>query len=165
MFSHKSPGSEKQIIYYAQQNPPLMQWRLNSCPHMQWHGLPWWLSSKESAFNAGDMGLIPGSGRVPGEWNGNPLHYSCLGILMDRGVWWATVPGVAKELDTIYQLKNNSSGMYHRRETPDLGNLKETSRGYWHMFLYNHLEGEITHYSGQPPLGAKENISSLLHEI
>ena len=57
MFSHKSPRSEKQIIYYAQQNPPLMQWSLNSCPHMQWHGLPWWLSSKESTFNAGDVGL------------------------------------------------------------------------------------------------------------
>ena len=41
-------------------------------------GLPWWLSSKESACNAGDPGSVPGSGRSPGEGNGNPLQYSCL---------------------------------------------------------------------------------------
>ena len=46
--------------------------------------------------------------------------------------------------------------MYHTRETPDLGNVKETLGGYWRMCLYIHPEGEITHYSGQPPLGAKE---------
>ena len=47
-----------------------------------------------------DIGLIPGSGRFPGEGNGNPLQYSCLRNLMDRGAWWATVHGVIKELDT-----------------------------------------------------------------
>ena len=46
---------------------------------------------------AGDMGLIPGSGRSPGEGNGNPLHYSCLGNPIDRGAWKARVHGVAKE--------------------------------------------------------------------
>ena len=51
---------------------------------------------KESACSIGDLGLIPGSGRSPGERNGNPLQYSCLGIPMDRGAWWATVHGVAK---------------------------------------------------------------------
>ena len=51
---------------------------------------------KASAYNAGDPGLIPGSGRTPGEGNGNPLQYSCLENLMDRGPWQATVPGVAK---------------------------------------------------------------------
>ena len=44
----------------------------------------------------GDPGLIPGSGRSPGEGNGNPLQYSCLGNPMDRGAWWATVHGVTK---------------------------------------------------------------------
>ena len=63
-------------------------------------GLPWWLSSKESACNAGDPGSVPGSGRSPGEGNGNPLQYSCLQNPMDRGAWQATVYGVAKELDT-----------------------------------------------------------------
>ena len=50
--------------------------------------------------NAGDMSSIPRSGRSPGEENGNPLQYSCLGNPVDRGVWWATVHGVAKELNT-----------------------------------------------------------------
>ena len=52
--------------------------------------------------NAGDVrdrGLIPGSGRSPGEENGNPLQYSSLENPMDRGVWRAIVHGVAKELD------------------------------------------------------------------
>ena len=51
---------------------------------------------KASACNAGDVGLIPGSRRSPGEGNGNPLQYSCLENPMDRGAWQATVHGVAK---------------------------------------------------------------------
>ena len=51
---------------------------------------------KASAYNAGDLGLIPGSGRSPGEGNGNPLQYSCLENPMDRGPWGATIHGVAK---------------------------------------------------------------------
>ena len=49
------------------------------------YGLPRWLSGKESTCQAGDMGLIPGLGRSPGERNSNPLQYSCLRNLMDRG--------------------------------------------------------------------------------
>ena len=52
--------------------------------------------SKESAHNAGDPGLIPGLGRVPGEGNGNPLHYSCQENSMDKGSWQARVHWVAK---------------------------------------------------------------------
>jgi len=53
---------------------------------------------KESDNNAGYVDLIPGSGRplFPGEGSGNPLQYSCLGNLIDRGAWWATVHGFAK---------------------------------------------------------------------
>ena len=47
-----------------------------------------------------DLGSIPGSGRYPGEGNGNLLQYSCLGKPMDSGAWWATVHGVAKEFNT-----------------------------------------------------------------
>ena len=47
-----------------------------------------------SACNAGDLGLIPGSGRSLGEGNGYPLQYSCLENSMDRGAWWAIVHGV-----------------------------------------------------------------------
>ena len=59
-------------------------------------GFSWGLDSKESAFNAGDAGLIPGSRRFPGERNGNPLQYSCQMNFMDRGAWWAIVLGVTK---------------------------------------------------------------------
>ena len=47
--------------------------------------------------NAGDVGSIPETGKFPGVGNGNPLQYSCLRNSMDRGAWWATVHGVAKE--------------------------------------------------------------------
>ena len=52
--------------------------------------------SKESTCIAGDLSSIPGSGRSPGEGNGNPLQYSCLENSKDRGAWWATLQGVAK---------------------------------------------------------------------
>ena len=51
---------------------------------------------QETACSTGDPGLIPGSGRTPGEENGNPLQYSCLENPMDRGAWWATVHGGSK---------------------------------------------------------------------
>ena len=59
-------------------------------------GLPRWLSGKESTCQAGDAGSIPGLGRSPGERNGNPLQYSCLGNPMDEGAWQTIVHGVAK---------------------------------------------------------------------
>ena len=70
-------------------------------------GFPGGSEVKASASNVGDLGLIPGSGRSPGEGNGNPLYppgegngnplqYSCLENPMDGGAWWATVHGVAK---------------------------------------------------------------------
>ena len=52
--------------------------------------------SKESACNMGNLGLIPGSRRSPGEGNGNPFQYSCLENSMDREAWQATVHGVTK---------------------------------------------------------------------
>ena len=55
---------------------------------------------KNLPANAGDLGLVPGLRRSPGEGNGNPLQYSCLENSTDRGAWWATVHEVAKELDT-----------------------------------------------------------------
>ena len=71
----------------------------------------WWLSSKEPACDAGDvdsipgcLGSIPGSKKSPGEGNGNPLQYSCLGNPIDRGGWQATVHGVAKSQTRLKQL-------------------------------------------------------------
>ena len=51
---------------------------------------------KASAYNVGDLASIPGSGRSPGEGNGNPLQYSCLENPMDGEAWWATVHGITK---------------------------------------------------------------------
>ena len=59
-------------------------------------GFPCSTVGKEFACNAGDLGLIPGSGRAPGEGNGNVLQYSCLENSMDREAWWALVHGIRK---------------------------------------------------------------------
>ena len=59
-------------------------------------GFPRSSVGKESACNAGDLGSIPGSGKFPGEGNGNPLQYSCLENPMDRGAWQAIVHGTAR---------------------------------------------------------------------
>ena len=64
---------------------------------------------KSLPANAGDLGLIPGLGRSPGEGNGNPLQYFCLENSMDRGAWWATVHGVAEELG-----EDEMVGWHHR---------------------------------------------------
>ena len=58
-----------------------------------------WPRGQESSANAGDLGLIPGSLRSPGEGSGNPLQYSCLGNPTDRRAWWTTVHWAAKESD------------------------------------------------------------------
>ena len=63
--------------------------------HVKW-GFSGGSEVKVSASNVGDLGLIPGLGRSPGEGNGNPAQYSCLENPIDRGAWWATVHGVAK---------------------------------------------------------------------
>ena len=61
-------------------------------------GIPGGSVVKNLPANAGDKGLIPGSGRSPGEGNGNSLQYSCLGNPLDRGAWWTAVHGVAKRV-------------------------------------------------------------------
>ena len=70
-------------------------------------GFPGCSVVKNLPANPGDVSLIPGSGRSPGEDNVNPVQYSCLGNLMDRGAWWAIVHGVTRQLDTAWWLNNN----------------------------------------------------------
>ena len=64
---------------------------------------------KKMPANARDVGSKRGAGRSPGEENGNPLWYSCLGNPMDRGAWPATLHGVAKELDVTEQQNSNNT--------------------------------------------------------
>ena len=67
---------------------------MHTCVHICVHGLPWWLSGKESAHNAGntgESGSIPGSGRYAGGGHGNPLQYFCLENPRDKRAWWAIV--------------------------------------------------------------------------
>ena len=59
-------------------------------------GFPCGSVGKETAYSAGDLGLIPGLGRAPGEGNGSPLQYSCLENPMYRRDWWATVHKVSR---------------------------------------------------------------------
>ena len=61
------------------------------------YGFPGGTEGKPSACNAKDVDLIPGLGEFPGEGNGNPLLYFCLGKPMDGEAWWATIHGVTKE--------------------------------------------------------------------
>ena len=60
------------------------------------YGFPGGSDGKESACSIGDPGSIPGFGRSPGEWNGNPLQDSCLENSMDRGAWRVTGHGAAE---------------------------------------------------------------------
>ena len=72
-------------------------------------GFPGGSDGKASAYNVGDLGSIPGSGRYSGEGNGNPLQYSCLENPMDGGAWQATVYGVAKSQTMTERLHFTSS--------------------------------------------------------
>ena len=74
-------------------------------------GFPGGSDGKESICNAGVPGSIPGSGRSPGGGHSNPLQYSRLEDPMDRGTWWVTVHGVAKNRT---RLKRHTACMYNR---------------------------------------------------
>ena len=99
--------------------PPKATWRFNATPIK---GFPADSDGKESACNARDLGLIPGSGRSPGEENGYPLQYSCQENSMDRAAWQAIVYGVAKgqtRLNTHSQIPPNqiTNGIFHITRT------------------------------------------------
>ena len=71
-------------------------WRRDRLPTQVFMGFPGGSDSKESAWNAGDLGSIPQLGRSPGEKNGYPLQYSCLENPMDRGARRAIVTGITQ---------------------------------------------------------------------
>jgi len=73
-------GAQFNILYYL----------------MMFYGLPCSSVGKDPSCNVGNLSLFPGSGRAPGEGNGNLLQYSCLENPMDRGAWQAIFHGVAR---------------------------------------------------------------------
>ena len=95
-------------------------------------GLPWWLRAKECRFN-------PWVRKIPGEGNGSPLQYSCLGNLMDREAWQAVVHGVARvrhDLVTIQQpvLYEMARDTVSNQTTPhqdDLRTKSSASQPFW----------------------------------
>ena len=74
-----------------------MNWEIGIDPYT----LPGSSDYKDSACSAGELDLIPGSGRSPGEGNGDPLHYPCLENSIDRGAWRAIVHQVAKSIRSM----------------------------------------------------------------
>ena len=91
---NKDRCSDKKL--YGSLNPIFRKKKIALLISLAVGGFPRSSVGKESACNAGDLGSIPGSGRPPGEGNGNPLQYSCLESLMERGAWQSTVHGVAR---------------------------------------------------------------------
>ena len=106
-------------------------------------GLPGGSDVKESARDSGDRGSIPGSGRSPGEGNGNPLQYSCLGNPMDRGAWRATVHGVAKSWTRLSNL--------HFHFYFSLSLFIYIGEGNGNSLQYSHLENPMDRGAWQAP--------------
>ena len=126
-----------------------------------------WIPRWHSSTNAGhisDVGLIPGLGRSPGVENGNPLQYSCLKNPKDRGAWWATVPEVAKELDTTERLSNKVPGTILCREaTTEWTHRCERGRGKYRAGAGKKNEGvfyplSLLVYWFKPQKGKRKNI-------
>ena len=104
-------------------------------------GFPSGVGAKESVCNAGYAGLIPVSGRSPGEGNGNPLQYLCLRNPTDREAWQVIVCGVTKESDTTQWLNNRDNPFCFTASPPLLCSIKETiiqAWGRWFFGIWAH---------------------------
>ena len=99
-------------------------------------GFPGRSDGEESACNTGDLDLVPGSGRSPGEENGNPLQYSCLENPMDRGAWRVTVHGVT-ESDMTEQLSTHTI-TYMGKESEKNNVYTQRNRFPIHLKLTQH---------------------------
>ena len=92
---------------------------------------------KESAYNAGNSGLIPGLGRSPGRGNDKPLQYSCLENSVDRGAWRATVHGVAKSRTRLRDLHTHTHT--HTVDLQCCVTLRCTAQWFKHIFVSMYL--------------------------
>src|SRR5574337_1309236 len=111
-------------------------------------GFPGGSEVKASACNAEDLGSIPGSGRYPGEGNGNPLQYSCLENPLGGGAWWAAVHGVDNSRTRLSDFTLLFTFMHWRRKwhpTPVF--LPGESQGRGSLVgcrLWGHTESDTT---------------------
>ena len=88
-------------------------------------------NDKESACNAGDLVLIPGSGRSPGEGNGYTLQYSCLDNSMERGTWWAIIYGVTKSQTQCSNWVTNTFFSISQWTRCDMTINRSSSQTFW----------------------------------
>ena len=95
---------------------------------------------KASVCNVGDLGSIPGSGRFPGEGNGNPLQYSCPENPVDGGAWWATVHGVS---DTTEWLHFHFTFIFKIRRLSQIIHLESESSSVLSDSLWPILQARI----------------------
>ena len=119
-------------------------------------GIPGGSDGKESTCNAGDTGLIPGSGRSPGRGHGNPVQYSCLENPMDRGDWWTTVHSVAKSLTQLKQLsmhirKADTMGRAEQKERTESAKHRRKSRRAWREQGIHHSHTHVLDVSCPSP--------------
>ena len=104
--------------------------------------------SKASVYNAGDLGLIPGSERSPGEGNGNPLQYYCPENPIDRGAWWATVHGVAKSRTRLSDFTFTFTTLYgHSSWHP--WNYNSNIKDHWSQVSHYDRYNEKVHNIGR----------------
>ena len=130
-------------------------------------GFPGGSEVKASASNAGDPGSIPGSGRSPGEGNGNPLQYYCLKNRMDGGTWWATVHGfsIPNSCSSVScSVISNSlrpHGLYVARQSPV--SMGFSRQEYWSGLLFPSPGG--LHNPGIKPWSPALQTHSLPSEL
>ena len=94
---------------------------------------------KESAYNVGNSGLIPGLGRSPGRGNDNLLQYSCLENSVDRGAWRATVHGVAKSRTRLRDFHTHRHTHTHTVDLQCCVTLRCTAQWFKHIFVSMYL--------------------------
>ena len=110
------------------------------------YGLPGGSDSKESVCNAGDLGSIPGLGRYPREGNNYPLQYSGLENSMDRGVWQATVHGVAKSQTWLSDFSLSQYSIYMYIHIHTYIHTHSTSFLSIHLSMIRKMERKQAHY-------------------
>ena len=109
-------------------------------------GFPAGSDDKESACNSGDLGLIPGLGRSPGEGNGNPLQYSGLESPMDRGAWWATVPGVTQSQNWSTVILCSPCPILSFNSMLGRWHIKSLHEPYWTLPLETNSNAQIYYF-------------------